>query len=208
MRDSLTGALSRISWQTAAVLIAVIAAIVIVWVTSPDHRSDILAALGTIGALLLAVMRPMMRGPALALLVVLGAPGCAPTTLQLHARVYAFAAVTVEASQSSLVRACTVLRDGCAGETVCLERARASSTDAATAQDAARDAVDLYDRVIVAAELAGGDVGVMGQVLAALGIAAAAWEALGRTLDVVGAPLPDLPAWASALFVSASGGVS
>lgn len=64
MRDSLTGALARISWPTAAVLVAVIAAIVVVWVTSPDHRGDILGAIGALGALLLAVMRPMLRGPA------------------------------------------------------------------------------------------------------------------------------------------------
>lgn len=62
MRDSLTGALSRISWPTAAVLVAIIAAIVAVWVTGPEHRGDILAALGILGPALLALMRPMLRG--------------------------------------------------------------------------------------------------------------------------------------------------
>lgn len=206
MRDSPTGALARISWQTAAVLIAVIAAIVVVWVTSPDHRGDLLAALGTLGALLLAVMRPMLRGPALALLVVLGAPGCAPTTLQLHARVFAFASVTLETTHASMVLACTSLRDDCADDAPCLERARSSCLDVANAQDATRDAVDLYGRVIVAAQVAGGDAEVLPQLLVALDLAARGWAALGRAYGAVtGAPLPDLPAWAGTLLAAAGG---
>ena len=42
--------LPKIEWPTAIVLVAVIAAIVAVWITAPDHRGDILAALGTAGA--------------------------------------------------------------------------------------------------------------------------------------------------------------
>ena len=60
MRDSLTGALSRISWPTAAVLVAVIAAVVTVWIVSPEHRGDILAAPGGLRPPLLAVMRPRL----------------------------------------------------------------------------------------------------------------------------------------------------
>lgn len=54
--------LPKIEWPTAAVLVAVIAAIVTVWVTSPDHRGDILAVLGTVGAIVLAVMRALASG--------------------------------------------------------------------------------------------------------------------------------------------------
>lgn len=64
MRDSLVGALGRISWQTVTVLVTVIAAVVIVWVVSPEHRGDILAALGVLGPMLLAFMRPMLAGGA------------------------------------------------------------------------------------------------------------------------------------------------
>jgi hypothetical protein len=51
--------LPRLEWPTAVVLVAVIAAIVAVWVTAPDHRGDILAALGTAGAAVLALMREL-----------------------------------------------------------------------------------------------------------------------------------------------------
>lgn len=55
--------LPKIEWPTAAVLVAVIVAIVTVWVTSPDHRGDILAVLGTAGAVVLALMRALGAFP-------------------------------------------------------------------------------------------------------------------------------------------------
>lgn len=55
--------LPKIEWPTAIVLVAVIAAIVAVWITAPDHRGDILAALGTAGAVVLALMRALGGTP-------------------------------------------------------------------------------------------------------------------------------------------------
>jgi hypothetical protein len=55
--------LPRLEWPTAVVLVAVIAAIVAVWITAPDHRGDILAALGTTGAAVLALMRALFPPP-------------------------------------------------------------------------------------------------------------------------------------------------
>lgn len=55
--------LPKIEWPTALVLVAVIAAIVAVWITAPDHRGDILAALGTAGAVVLALMRALGGTP-------------------------------------------------------------------------------------------------------------------------------------------------
>ena len=52
--------LPKIEWPTAAVLVAVIALIGLVWWSAPDHRGDILAAVGGAGALVLAVMRGLM----------------------------------------------------------------------------------------------------------------------------------------------------
>lgn len=205
----LMAALGRISWPTALVAVATLAAVVAVYELSKgEDRTETIMAIGLIGTAIVTFMAPLLRPPAASLLVagILASQltACAPTTLQLHARVYAFAAVTLSSSQASLVTACTALRDDCAGEVACLERARASCVDAATAQDAARDAVDLYDRIIVAAQVAGGDAEVLPQVLGALRIAATAWEALGRTLGALGAEIPALPPWATALL----GGVS
>lgn len=201
--------LPKIDWPQTALVLGLAAIGVVALIYAPaEYHAPIGGLLTLVVGALRSIFRPSDPTPSalplvLALVLASSLTGCAPTTLQLHARVYAFAAVTVEVSHASLVRACTVLRDDCAGEPACLESARASCTDAATAQDAARDAVDLYDRIIVAASLAGGDAGVMAQVLQALDLAVTAWGALGRTLGVLGAPLPDLPAWASALLASA-----
>lgn len=203
-------ALGRVSWPTALVAVATLAAVVAVYELSKgEDRTETIMVIGLIGTAITTFMAPLLRPPAALLLVVLlpGLSGCAPTALQLHARVYAFAAVTLEGTHASMVSACTALRDDCAGEAACLERARVSCLDVATAQDATRDAVDLYGRVIVAASAAGGDDALLPQLLAALDIAARGWAALGRAYGAVtGAPLPDLPAWAGTLLAAAGGG--
>ena len=51
----------KLEWQTVVVLVAFVAAAVVVWVVSPDHRGDILATLAVVGPAVLAVMRPAMR---------------------------------------------------------------------------------------------------------------------------------------------------
>lgn len=54
----------RVEWPTVAVLALVLTALCVVWVTGPEHRGDILAGVGAVGALLLAVLRPMLAGGA------------------------------------------------------------------------------------------------------------------------------------------------
>jgi hypothetical protein len=134
--------------------------------------------------------------PVVAVVLAGALAGCGPSALATHARVYAFAAVTLEASQASLVAACTSARDACAGEASCLADAESECRAAALAQDATRDAVATYEGVIRAAALAdSGDV--MGSLMVALSLAASAWASLGARLADVGLSLPALPAWVS-----------
>lgn len=51
----------KIEWPTASVLVATIAAIVVAWMTAPEHRVDIVAGVGTIGSFLLALLRPLAK---------------------------------------------------------------------------------------------------------------------------------------------------
>lgn len=201
--------ITKIEWPTVAAMGLVLAAGVVVWVTAEaPHREEILSGLAAIGLPLLAIMRAAVvvegKPPApppsavlLALVLPLAAAsqGCGPSALATHARVYAFAAVTLEASQASLVAACTSARDACSGDAACLADAESECRAAALAQDATRDAVATYEGVIRAAVLADSDV--MGSLMVALSLAASAWASLGARLADVGLSLPALPAWVS-----------
>lgn len=202
--------ITKIEWPTVAAMGLVLAAGVVVWVTAEaPHREEILSGLAAIGLPLLAIMRAavVVEGkppapPPSAVLLALALPlaaasqGCGPSALATHARVYAFAAVTLEASQASLVAACTSARDACSGDAACLADAESECRAAALAQDATRDAVATYEGVIRAAVLAdSGDV--MGSLMVALSLAASAWASLGARLADVGLSLPALPAWVS-----------
>lgn len=199
--------IKEVSWPTVAMLGLVLAAGVAVWMTAEaPHREEILAALAVAGPTILALMRAALvveGGPsapppsavllAVALPLALAAHGCGPSALATHARVYAFAAVTLETTHASLVASCQAAHDACSGDTQCLSSARETCETAALAQDSTRDAVELYEGVIRAASLAeGGDV--MGSVMQALALAAQAWASLGARLATVGVTLPALPA--------------
>lgn len=199
--------IKEISWPTVAMLGLVLAAGVAVWVTAEaPHREEILAALAVAGPTILALMRaalvvegrPPSPPPSAALLVIalpfaLSTSGCGPSALATHARVYAFAAVTLETTHASLVASCQAAHDACAGDAQCLSDAREACEVAAVAQDSTRDAVELYEGVIRAASVAeSGDV--MGSVMQALALAAQAWASLGARLAAIGITLPALPA--------------
>lgn len=131
--------------------------------------------------------------PVVAVVLAGALSGCGPSALATHARVYAFAAVTLETTHASLVASCQAAHDACAGDAQCLSDAREACEVAAVAQDSTRDAVELYESVIRAASVAdGGDV--MGSVMRALALAAQAWASLGARLAAVGITLPALPA--------------
>lgn len=212
MRESLTGALSRISWPTAAVLVAVIAATVTVWVTSPDHRGDILAALAVIGPALLALMRPMLRGPALALLVVLGAAGCGGGALRTHQTIATVARVAVVAAQPALRDACDALLTHCA-DSACVERVGADCIAAGEARDLAHSAVRAYVGVLQSAAHA--DEGAVAPALdVALVTLARVYDDVREEIERrTGYRLPELPPMAlsivrALLAAAAPGGAS
>lgn len=200
------------SWPTVALVVAMLAAMLATYaLTKGEDRTETILVLGAIGTTLAALMRPLLArfytplGALLAVSLALGASGCGASALTAHARVYAFAAITLEATHETMVSTCTALRDACADGVSCLASAQSSCSDVATAQDAARDAVDLYQRVLSAANLAGEDPDIMRSVVAALGIAAEAWAALGRTLGRIGRDVPALPSWALDILATVGG---
>lgn len=203
MRDSLTGALSRISWQTVVVLVAFIAAAVVVWVTSPEHRGDILATLAVVGPAVLAAMQPMLRGPALALLVVLGASGCGASALRQHATIASVSSAALAAAAPMVPAACDAVLTACHGSEGCVmptaERCRIAAASVEVAVASVRGYADAIEVASLADE---GDV--MPALLVALGGVTRLWAALVAALASLGVELPALPAFAAALLGGAS----
>ena len=56
--------LPKIQWPTAAVVCVLWVTLAAVFVLVPEHRTEIMAGVATIGSLALAVMRPMLGAPA------------------------------------------------------------------------------------------------------------------------------------------------
>ncbi len=203
MRESLTGALSRISWPTAAVLVAIIAATVTVWVTSPDHRGDILAALAVIGPALLALMRPMLRGPALALIVGLGASGCGASALSTHATIATVAAVTLGGAAPLVDPACDAALTACQREPTCLAETAGRCRAASAAVDGLALMTRGYLDAIEVASMA--DEGAaMPALMTGLSRLVVRWGEVAAYLLRFGVELPALPALASSLLGGAS----
>jgi len=116
--------------------------------------------------------------------------GCSPSALRVHATTALVASQTLATSEAALLSTCTVARDSCA-DVACVDRVRADCVTAATAQDAATDAVRAYIGAVQVAHIAD-DGRVMAAVLHALDTATRAWEALGDALRPLGIPLPSL----------------
>lgn len=186
-----------IAWPTVAVLALVLTALVVVWITGPEHRGDILAGIGALGAVLLAALPGMLRRarilvPLLLVALPLSA-GCGASALRTHARVAVVASSALAVSHATLVETCTALRDSCAGDAACLAPHRERCEAAATAQDGARDAVDTYIGALEVAHLAGDGADVLGALMLALDVARRAWEGATRAFAALDIPLPALP---------------
>lgn len=189
--------LQRVDWPQTALVLGLAAIVAAVVMYGPE---EVRVPLATAAVALVGLMRGVLRGPPrggaalFALLALsLASSGCGASALRTHARVYAAAAVALDTSRAAIRLTCTEMRDACS-DALCLERALATCETAADAQDSARDAVDLYDRIIRAAELAGGDADVLRSVIAAADIAARAWVALGRALGALSIEIPMLGA--------------
>lgn len=214
--------LPKIEWPTAAVLVALIAAIVAVWVTGPEHRGDILAGLGVCGGAVLAIMRALIStgvapsepaqtprpprsssrhtiAPRVAL--VLGSVvvvGCAPSALRTHSTIATIARVSVVAAHPAIVSACEARMSECHDDG-CLEDVRHDCEAAAIARDTAHAAVRAYvDAIEVAAHA---DEGRVEDALDAslAGLARVYEETRRVVLALTGYALPELPPEALAI---------
>ena len=50
----------KIEWPTAAVLVATVAALTVVYILVPDHRAEIATVVGVSGSVVLAFMRAVL----------------------------------------------------------------------------------------------------------------------------------------------------
>lgn len=189
---------TRIAWPTVVVLALVLTALCVVWITGPEHRGDILAGVGALGAVLLASLPGMLRRARILvplLLVALPlASGCGASALRTHARVAVVASSALAVSHATLVETCTALRDSCVGDAACIAPHRERCEAAAVAQDGARDAVDAYIGALEVAHLAGDGADVLGALMLALEVARRAWEGATRAFSALDIQLPTLPA--------------
>lgn len=182
----------KLEWQTVVVLVAFVAAAVVVWVVSPDHRGDILAALAVIGPALLALMRPMLRGPALALIVGLGASGCGASALRTHATIATVASVAVASAAPAVPVACEASLTACHGEAPCVTETAERCKVAASAADGLVAAVRGYvDAVEVASYADEGSV--LPALLAAWSGLVRLWPTVVAVLAAIGVTVPALP---------------
>lgn len=185
-----------ISWPTVAALALVLATLCVVWVTSPDHRGDILAGVGALGAVLLAALPGALRRARILvplLLVALPlASGCGASALRTHATVGTVAAVAVASTAPLVAPACDVALTDCHGDAACVDRTGDACLAASRAHDAARAGVSAYLDAIEVAALAD-----EGEVLPALATGlrglASLWEAARVALAPLHVELPALP---------------
>jgi hypothetical protein len=182
----------RIEWPTVAVLALVLTALCVVWVTGPEHRGDILAGVGAVGALLLAVLRPMLVPPALVLVAVLGASGCGASALRTHATIATVASIAVGGAAPLVAPACDAALTACHGEAQCISETAERCRVASRAMEGAVAGVRGYIDAVEVASLAD-----EGEALPAL---LAGWQALARlwptvaaALAAFGVTLPALP---------------
>jgi hypothetical protein len=195
---------TRIEWPTVAVLGLVLTALVVVWVTGPEHRGDILAGVGAVGAVLLAVLRPMLIPPAaLILAACLGASGCGASALRTHATIGTVAAVTLGGAAPLVAPACDAALTACQREPTCL----AETAGRCRAASAAVDGLALVTRgYLDAIEIASmADEGAaLPALMTGLSRLVVRWGEVAAYLLRFGVELPALPALASSLLGGAS----
>lgn len=193
------GSYSRvtIAWPTVAALGLVLAALVTVWITGPDHRGDILAGLGALGAVLLAALPGMLRRarvlvPLLALGLALGSAGCGASALRTHATVAVVASGTLASTAPLVAPACDAALAGCMRDEACVADIAGRCRVAAAAAESAIVGVRAYvDAVELAADADEG--AVLPVLLGALAALVRAWAGLAAALEPVGVTLPALP---------------
>lgn len=182
----------RIEWPTVAVLALVLTALCVVWVTGPEHRGDILAGVGAVGALLLAVLRPMLLPPVALVLVAFLGTGCGASALRTHATIGSVAAVALGQAAPLVAPACDVALAGCHGEVACVtetaERCRVASGAVEGLVVVTRGYLDAIEVASLADE---GEV--MPALLTGLSRLVVRWAEVVALLGRFGVALPALP---------------
>jgi hypothetical protein len=193
----------HLEWQTVVVLVAFVAAAVVVWVVSPDHRGDILATLAVVGPAVLAMMRPMLIPPAALVFVALLGSGCGASALRQHATIASVSSAALAAAAPLVPAACDAALTACHGSEGCVTPTAERCRIAAASVEVAVASVRGYADAIEVASLA--DEGeVMPALLSALGGVTRLWAALVAALTSLGVELPALPALAASLLGGAS----
>lgn len=195
---------TRIAWPTVVALGLVLVALVVVWLTAgEEHRSEILAGIGAVGAVLLSALPAILRRVAvlipIALLVAL--PGCGASALRQHATIATVAAGTLAATAPLAAPACDAALASCEGRSQCIDETAERCRLAAAALEGAGAATRAYLDGLEVAVLA--DEGaVLPALLAALGALARAWGEAAATLAALGVELPALPSLGALLGAS------
>lgn len=185
-----------ISWPTVVALALVLAAFVAVWMTATgEHRSEILAGLGALGAVLLAALPGMLRRARVlvpVLLVALATQACGASALRTHATIAVVASGTLASTAPLVAPACDAALAGCRGAAACVDDTAERCRVAAAATEGAIVGVRAYvDAVELAADADEG--AVLPVLLGALAALVRAWAGLAAALEPVGVTLPTLP---------------
>lgn len=193
----------RIEWPTVAVLGLVLTSLCVVWVTGPEHRGDILAGVGAVGAMLLAILRPMLVRPAALVLVAFLGSGCGASALRQHATIASVSSAALAAAAPLVPAACDAALTACHGSEGCVVPTAERCRIAAASVEVTVASVRGYADAIEVASMA--DEGeVMPALLSALGGVTRLWAALVAALASLDVELPALPALAASLLGGAS----
>lgn len=199
-------------WPTALVLCVVLASLATVYVVSDgDERAEMLLGVGSLGGVVLAIMRglgPPRPNGNLTLLLAAGIgaatlTGCGAGALQSHATAATVLTVGVAGAGEVAVASVEAALGECSDE-ACVERIdREVQPAVATAHESLRVGVIAYrEAVAIAAAAQAGD-GVLDALVVALARVVREWDALAAALSsLLREELPGLPPIVRALLDS------
>jgi hypothetical protein len=182
-----------------AVLGLVLTALCVVWITGPEHRGDILAGVGAVGALLLAVLRPMLVPPAALVLVAFLGSGCGASALRTHATIATVASIAIGGAAPLVAPTCDAALTACHGEAQCVSETAERCRVAGASVDGLALATRAYiDAIEVASMAEEGET--LPALMTGLSRLVVRWGEVVALLGRFGVELPALPAMASSLL--------
>ncbi len=112
----------EVRWPTAAVLIAFLVCVTLVYVVVPEHRSEVLAGLAFLGPVLLGFMRRVLAPAAVVMLAIaipVGATGCGSASVpEATLRAARATCTVVEPVCRTAIAACDVVESSGGESTV------------------------------------------------------------------------------------------